>query len=359
MKILFVVTGLGVGGAENIVVNLADKAKSLGHNVSIVYLTGVANLTPKNKDIPLHSLGMRNSMDFFKAAIGLRKLIKQYEPDVVHSHMVHANILSRLVRLLVRFPRLVCTAHSTNEGGFLRMLTYRITDKLADITTNVSVEAVKVFESKGAVPPGRMVSVPNGVDTTRFIQNIVMRENARSEFGLKELFTLVAVGRLEPEKDYTNLLHAFRLIVDQKNYVHLLIAGGGSQETLLKQAAIELNLTQHISWLGVRSDIEYVLNAADLFVLSSAYEGFGLVVAEAMSCQINVIATDCGGVREVVGQDELLVRPCDSEQLAQRVIAIMEQSETDRASLGKVLRQRVVDHYSLEAMFNNYLKLYH
>lgn len=359
MKILYVVTGLGVGGAESVVVNLADKAKSQGHDVRIVYLTGAANLTPRNKDISLHSLGMRSSLDFFKAAIGLCQIIREYQPEVVHSHMVHANILSRLVRVFVRFPRLVCTAHSTNEGGFLRMFAYRITDKLADVTTNVSSEAAKAFESKGAVPAGKMISVPNGVDTTCFIGSLALREQARAEFCLGDIFTLVAVGRLEPEKDYINLLHALRLIIEQGRHVHLLIVGGGSQEMTLKNIASELNLTQHISWLGIRRNVEFVLNAADLFVLSSAYEGFGLVVAEAMSCEIAVIATDCGGVREVVGQNDLLVRPGDSEHLAEKIIRMIDKSPMERAFLGKTLRQRVVEHYSLDAMFNNYAKLYH
>lgn len=358
MKILYVITGLGVGGAENIVVNLADKARKQGHLVSIVYLTGEVELAPDNKDIPLISLQMAGYKDFLQAAVRLRKLIKKIKPDVIHSHMVHANLLARLIRLTVIVPRLVCTAHSTNEGGVARMLAYMLTDKLADITTNVSAEAVKVFESKGAVPANRMIPVTNGVDTKRFVKSHSLRQAIRDEFNLGNTFTLAAVGRLEPEKDYPNLLRALRLVIEQGKAVHLLIVGAGTQEGKLRSLMHESHLTAHVTWLGLRKDVESVMNAADLFVLSSAYEGFGLVVAEAMSCEKVVIATDCGGVREVVGQQELLVPPKDEKLLAQKIICMMEQSDTARAALGQTLRQRIVDNYSLDSMFENYMKLY-
>lgn len=358
MKILYVITGLGVGGAENVVVNLADKARERGHLVSIVYLTGEVELAPANKDISLISLQMKGYKDFFQAAVRLRKLIKSIKPDVIHSHMVHANLLTRLIRLTIKIPRLVCTAHSTNEGGVTRMLAYMLTDKLADVTTNVSVEAVKVFEYKGAVPANRMIPVANGVDTKRFAKSDMLRNKVRDELNLGSTFTLAAVGRLEPEKDYPNLLKALQLVIEQGKALHLLVVGAGTQEQKLKAFVNESNLTAHITWLGIRKDVESVMNAADLFVLSSAYEGFGLVVAEAMACEKVVVATDCGGVREVVGVPELLVPTQNADQMAEKIIFMMEQSESSRAALGQTLRQRIVDKYSLDSMFENYMKLY-
>ena len=123
MKVLFVITGLGVGGAERQVVDLATRLVQLNHQVKICYLTGSpANLSIPNQ-IELIGLGVRKSVwGFFMAYAALRRVILRFQPDVVHSHMVHANILSRLVRLTTPIARLVCTAHSTNEGGKLRML---------------------------------------------------------------------------------------------------------------------------------------------------------------------------------------------------------------------------------------------
>lgn len=138
MKILLVITGLSMGGAEHVVVNLADELVKRGHQVKIAYLTGQALVLPENPNIEVIPIGMTCAKSFFSAYFKLGSLIKSFKADVVHSYMVHANILSRLVRLTINIPKLICTAHNTNEGGKLRMLTYRLTDKMVDVSTNVS-----------------------------------------------------------------------------------------------------------------------------------------------------------------------------------------------------------------------------
>ncbi len=95
----------------------------------------------------------------FLPILKLKALVTKFQPDVIHSHMIHTNLLAAaLVRLTIKIPRLVCTAHNTNEGGRLRMLAYRITDGLADISTNVSQAATDKFLELGAVATGRMIT---------------------------------------------------------------------------------------------------------------------------------------------------------------------------------------------------------
>ncbi|MFX5700993.1 glycosyltransferase, partial [Acinetobacter baumannii] len=96
---------------------------------------------------------------FGSALKKFKTVIEQFKPDVVHAHMVHANIFARLARKYVSFPRLICTAHSNNEGGRLRMLAYRLTHGLADMTTNVSRQACESFENFGAVPKSDIFTV--------------------------------------------------------------------------------------------------------------------------------------------------------------------------------------------------------
>lgn len=148
MKILYVISGLGVGGAEKVVTSLADSFAANGHEVVIVYLTGEALIKPSNESIQLIGLNVQSAWDMVKAYSHLRVLIKSFRPDVVHSHMVHSNILCRLLRLTIFVPKIISTAHSSNEGGRLRMLAYRLTDFLTDISTNVSGEAVEAFVEK-------------------------------------------------------------------------------------------------------------------------------------------------------------------------------------------------------------------
>lgn len=360
MKILFVITGMGVGGAERQVVDLAEQFARKGNEVTIAYLTGEAKLFPKDGNISIKGFGISKSLyGFFCAYFLLLRLIKNFCPDVVHSHMVHANLLTRLVRLSTKIPRLICTAHNINEGGRARMWAYRLTNWLADLTTNVSDEAVKSFEAKGAIRRGEMLALSNGIDTERFYCDVSQRMNLRSRWGVREEETLIlAVGRLAEQKDYPNLFEAFAILNKEKKDAHLWIAGTGELLADLNTLAANLKIQDKVVFLGARSDIPNLLNAADIFVLPSAWEGFGLVVAEAMACEKVVIATDCGGVKEVLGNCGFLVPKRNSKALAVAIHDALNMSIADATSLGRLARSRVLDHYSLLHIANQWLEIY-
>lgn len=228
MRILFVITGLGVGGAERQVVDLADGLRKKGCEVKICYLTGPCLIRPVNAEIGVVGFNIAKSLTGFISAYAmLRKVILEFRPDVVHSHMVHSNLLSRLVRLSTYIPRLICTAHSNNEGGMLRMLAYRATARLADVTTNVSADAVAAFEAKGAIRSGTMLTVSNGIDTTRFSPNHSSRSAIRQAADVIDTDKLIlAVGRFNEAKDYPNLFHAYKILRESGEVAKLWIAGG-------------------------------------------------------------------------------------------------------------------------------------
>ncbi len=349
MKILYVITSLGVGGAEKIVSAMADKAFSEGHDVKIVCLTGPVLIKPQSQDVEVIALNMEGYYSLVSAFLRLTGIVRKFKPDVVHGHMVHANIIARLVRLFTYIPILICSAHSKNEGGFGRMLAYRLTNWLGDYLTNVSHEAAAALENAGAAKPGKIISVYNGVDVDVFSCQKKSKES---------VFTLVAIGRLEIEKDYPTMLNALKILMDYGLTLQLWVVGEGSQKKYLQRYSERMSVSSNVKWLGVRHDIPEILTKADLFILSSAWEGFGLVVAEAMACELPVVATDCGGVREVLGDEHWLVPPGDSEQLAGKIIEMMNLSSAERYELGKKNRMRVISHYSLDAMYENYLKLY-
>ncbi len=157
MKILYVITGLGGGGAEKVLVELADQMIEKGNEVKIAYLKGEVIVKPKNPEIQLVYLGLENPLNLIKAYRKYFNLINFFKPDIVHSHMVHANIFVRIFRRF-HYPisRLICSAHSSNEGGKIRMLMYRWTHSLSEVTTNVSHHAASNFEKLGAVPMGKI-----------------------------------------------------------------------------------------------------------------------------------------------------------------------------------------------------------
>lgn len=353
-----IITGLGMGGAEHVVVNLADALVEQGHEVMIAYLTGEMLVRPQHPNVEVVAIGMSSTKSIVSAYIKLRRAIRDFKPDVVHSHMVHANILARLLRLSIKIPRLISTAHSINEGGRFRTLAYRLTDRLADISTNVCYEAVAASIAKGAVKNGRMVSIPNGIDTTQFKFDAEARISVRNELNLGANHMLLAVGRLELPKDYPNLFNAVALLTKLRQDFKLFIVGDGRLKADLEVLVKGLDIEKYVSFLGVRRDIPALMSAADTFVLSSAWEGLPLVIGEAMACEREIVATDCGGIKEILGDAGLLVSPKDSDALSSALDQSLSHTAEYRIDVGVKARRRILDEYSLEATVDKYLSLY-
>lgn len=358
MKILFIITGLGMGGAENVVTSLADALARKNHDVSLIYLTGEAIVLPKNPAVKIIPIDMRSATGFLSAYVKVRNIITEFKPDVVHSHMVHANLLARLIRLTTKIPKLICTAHNTYEGGILRMIAYRLTDQLADLSTNVSQEAVEAFEKKRAVPKNKMVAVTNGIDVNKFTPDINVRARIRQELNVGEKTVFISVGRLFDAKDYPNLLHAFVEVKNKHQNTELWIIGDGPLRPEMDSLVLKLDLSSSVIFFGIRHDVPDLMNAADIFVLSSAWEGFGLVVAEALATGKIVVATDCGGPKEIIGDCGFLAPVKNSEALAKVMSQSLSLTQDEVDVLRIKGRSRVIDHYSFERAVDRWLEIY-
>ncbi|HHR6393512.1 TPA: glycosyltransferase [Providencia alcalifaciens] len=359
MKIALIITGLGMGGAEKQVCALADKL-AINNEVMLISLSSdnVVN-TPENKKIQLISLRMNKTpYGFISAIIKARKILKKFKPDILHSHMFHANIFSRVLRLLYNKPALITTAHSSNEGGTLRMFTYRITDCMSTITTNVSEEAVTAFIEKKAVKKNKIIAMYNGIDTELFIDSEINRNKRRQDLNISNSTPLLlAVGRLTKAKDYPNLLRAFSSI-STTSHAHLAIIGDGEEKDNLISLAKELNIYNKVHWLGLKKNVHEWMSACDLFILSSAWEGFGLVVAEAMSCKRIVIGTDCGGVKEVIGNNGFVVPSNDSEALSLCIEKALNLSSVEKKNIGLNARKHIENNFSLDSIITKWISLY-
>jgi len=231
-KVLILTTGLNYGGAETQVFHLAKHLKLRGWDVYIVSI-----LPPKayveeleSMKIQVLTLNVKSKIQFLSPIIKLSNIISQIRPNILHAHMVHANILGRLVRLFVKVPVLISTAHNIIEGGRIREWGYRLTDFLCDLTTQVSQAGLDRYVKVKAVPQNKIRVVPNGVDVNKFCINIEARKQLRREFNIENYFVWLTVGRLEKQKDYPNLLKAFSKVLKVYENTILLIVGQGVLE---------------------------------------------------------------------------------------------------------------------------------
>lgn len=363
MKIVYIITGLGLGGAEIQVSNLCDAmAENHNNNVYLLFLTGPMIVKPQSPRVKIYNLKLskKNPFSLLKAFLEAKKIVHNIQPDVVHSHMVHANLFARLLRLITPMPKLICTAHSSNEGSMLRMLAYRLTDFLCEITTNVSNMASASLIAKGAFLKYKHLTVYNGINTDRYKFNPDQRIFTRKELKVKDSeFFVLNVARLDVPKDHYNLIHAFNELLKNIPNCQLFIAGDGPLKKSLLELTESLGLTNKIHFLGNKDNIPELLSAADLFVLSSKWEGLPLVVAEALSNECLCVATTSGGQYEIItGTGNKLVPPMNSALLANGMKDVLLLNDNEKSIIKTSSREKVIRQFSMETISKTWLELY-
>jgi glycosyltransferase involved in cell wall biosynthesis len=314
--------------------------------------------------VSVFSLDIKRKVPDPRPFLRLARLIRVWRPEIVHSHMVHANILARIVRPLVRVPVLVCTAHTIDErgrkgSGRLREFLYRLTDPFCDLTTQVSQAGLERYIQVGAVPRHKIRYIPNGVDTERFKPNLKDRLKVRKELGV-DGFAWLAVGRFDPPKDYPNMLQAFARVVRERSHTTLLIAGDGPLRKAMESMALDLGISGYVRFLGIRRDVSQLMNAADAYVMSSSWEGMPMVLLEASATGLPIVATDVGGNREVVldGITGFLVPPRNPEALAEAMLRMMDLPEEKRREMGKAAHKHIEENFSLDRVVDMWEALY-
>ncbi len=375
IKLLYVITALNFGGAE---MNLYRLLKGINREkfdplvVSLIDRGPVGEKIEQDLAVPVVIMGFGTVMKSIAGFISYVRLIRNWNPQIVHSHMVHANFVARWARLFCSFPVLICTIHNIEEKGKRsnarwRLLAYRFSDFLCDLTTQVSRAGLEKYVKIKAVPSGKILHIPNGIDLNSFNSERAKVEDLRQQLNLGGYFVFLAAGSLTVQKDYPNLLSAFKVYLEKCPESLLLIAGDGPLKNRLLEMNESLGLADSVSFLGLRRDIPNLMAVADVFVLSSAWEGLPVVLLEAAASSLPIIATDVGGNSEIVadGENGLLVTSEDHHLLAQAMIRLKELPEKDRIQMGKRGNKMVAEYYAQyriiaqwEDIYLKYLKKY-
>jgi glycosyltransferase involved in cell wall biosynthesis len=357
--VALVITGLAFGGAERELVQVAAELVRRGWPVEVVSLLPLDGFAEElvAAGVPVRSLGMRRGRPSLGAFLRFLRFLDERRPAVLHGFLVHANLLCRLARRFVPVPVVISTAQNTHEGGPLRDWLYRATDSLTDWTTQVSEAGRARYAAAGLARPETLLCLPNSVDPARFRPDPEARAAVRAELGVGEELVWLAVGRLEPQKDYPNLLAAFARLPATAG--RLWIAGRGGAQAELEERAAALGLGERVRFLGLRRDVPRVLAAADAFVMASAWEGTPLALLEAAATGLPAVVTAVGGNAEVLaGLPQGLVPPRDAAALAEALAALAALPAEARRALGHGLRASVLARYGLAANVDRWEQLY-
>jgi glycosyltransferase involved in cell wall biosynthesis len=324
--VLWLIKGLGPGGAERLLTfsaRLRDRRRVQGH-VAYLLPHKVA-LVPAMEDegVAVTCLGARHWWDP-RWLLRLRRLLASEAFDVVHAH---SPLVAAGARLVVRAhpaagrPRMVTTEHSLWEGhvGLARWVN-QATGRLDDARFAVS-EAVLA-----SMPPAQRQATEvllHGVDVPS-LRAQGSREAVRRELGLGEAVVIGTVANLRPHKGYPDLLAAARLVLDRVPDVVFVAVGQGPQEQEIRARHRELGLGDRFRLLGFRDDAVRVMSAYDVFCLASVHEGLPVATMEALALGLPVVATDVGGIPEVLtdGEEAVLVPAGAPERLADALVRV-------------------------------------
>lgn len=368
-KLLLVVTALTLGGgAEAQAIDTAIGLKRRGWQVEIVSMVTPEPPVPdlSGEGIRIHSLNMRRGIADPRALLRFRNLVKQLRPDVVHSHMTHANLMTRVARPLVRMPVLVGTLHgykmysvrSTSSG--MREFAHRLTDRLADMTTVVCQAAADRYARVKVAPAGKLMMIPNGIRTSTYQPDERLRAIERRKLNLSDEFVWLAAGRLEMVKDYDAMLRAFTFALQSNPRQRLLIAGEGALRDVLEATAAALGIAAKVEFLGYRSDVASLMRAADAFAMSSIFEGMPLALLEAGASELPIVATRVGGNAETMIEDRsgFLVPARNHLELGRSMSRVAGMTPQERRAMGRAGGNFVRGKYSLDAVLDQWEDLY-
>jgi glycosyltransferase involved in cell wall biosynthesis len=296
MKVLHVITGLGVGGAE---LQLRALLQQTRHDADVVTLYNpgpVADMIRADGG-RVRDMGMTRNTQL-SALLRLRRIIRAGRYDVVHTHLYRSQVYGRPAAWLAGTPVVLSTEHSIGETHLERrrmtrpvQALYLGTELFSDMTIAVSA-AVRDRMTNWGVRARKLTVIPNGVDTDRVAFDPAGRDQVRTQLGIGAAdYVLLMLGRLDQNKQFDKAIEAAAPSLSPS--VKVLVVGGGAERDHLEQTARRLGVEDYVVFAGERHDIAAVLSAADLLVASSKQETFGLCVLEALANGIRVLYTTC------------------------------------------------------------------
>ena len=359
MKVLFFLSDLDGGGAQRTIVNLANKMSELGmHPTLVVARGGGPAQNWLNEHIPLVELGVNRTR---YAVMGLRKELLRSQPDVLFATMVDANIVATLASIgLRRQMQLILRETNSHRArgdiqGVRRTLigwAYRRADAVVALSSGVRKELLSDYQ----LDDGKVVTIGNPVDVEKLAAARQAAIRNTRPFPTGEP-VVIAVGRLTHQKGFDILIKAFAQI---KHSAKLVILGEGPDRGRLIDLAEEEEIVDRLIMPGFVPDPAAWLAHADVFVLSSRWEGFGHVIVEAMAAQVPVIATDCPyGPADIIknGHNGLLVKEGDPSAMAAAIEELLENKE--KAADFKWAAIVDIKKFDVKEIVNQYSNLFH
>lgn len=362
LKILHLTGSLTIGGAERLILGLAEWTSRADFEVHVCAF-GVfreESFLPDFKalDIPLYLIPINRFYDP-RIFLAIVRYVRHHQIDVLHTHLTDADIMGRLVGRLVGIPVIsTLQNHPQNYDSqridrrwLARVTACHFTTHLVAVSHHIR----KLFITNWQIPEGRISTIYNAVALDNLLPIPEKTESSTIDSNL----TVTNIASLTPQKAQHLLLEAAKIVLTRHPDTRFMIVGRGVLEQPLKEKARALGIADRVTFTGVRRDIPQLLAQSDIFVLSSLWEGLPLAAIEAMAAARPVVLTDVGGNYELVepGTHGLIVPPGDVPALADGLLSLIND-QPRRLAMGRAARKQVLHHFSIETVAKQYEALY-
>ena len=355
MKILHVITSLRTGGAEKLMVDLLPLLRNKGNEVDLCVFDGVE--TPfkrelESQGINIISLGTTANVYHLKYLCKLVRLIKTGGYDVVHTHNTAPQLFAAISSIIC--SQVMCTTEHTTSNRRSDWKWYVAIDRWMysryKFVICISEKTEYYLRSHIGKCHTRILTIPNGINVAKY--------RDAEPVNIKQIFpgcrkAIVQVAGFRYQKDQDTVIRALSELPDE---FHLFLVGDGERRQELELLVKSLNLNERVHFMGIRSDVAKILRGADIAVMSSHFEGFGLAAVEAMATGMPLLASDVDGLREVTLGAGILFPHQDATSLANKIIEIDSNPDL-YASIADKCSKRAVE-YDISTMATAYYQCY-
>lgn len=357
-------------GVESVVLELAEQLRQNGGEPILVPLVdGPFSDEARSVGFTVVPLNKRYHLDLF-SIYKMHRLIREYRPDIIHSHAINGAFYACLAGPFEKQVAQVTTVHIDTKQSLVDAIRWSPPRSMAaayhqwlmrwcqQVTTVNSV--IRDDLVRKGVPADKVVSIPNGIELTPYEDTKPTRKSICSELGIPENATLIGTAcRLSPFKNLDMLLAVARQLIQKKELVELVIIGDGPERERLGSLAEEIGIHKHVHFTGWRNDVARVINALDIFVVTSDVEGGPIVALEAMALGKPLVSTAVGiavDLKEHL-RAGLIVPTGDTQKMTSAIFSLLRDEEFAN-QIGIKGQMSVRDTFSTEKMYRSYSETY-
>lgn len=351
-KVLHVIDSLDLGGAQTLLLEICRNADRERYEVEVACMHGLGVFAAEfgKEGIKVHSLSPGKWPPLYIP--NFPRLLRRLDPDILHFHLFGSNLIAKPLAALAGKLTLIVHDHCNDagRGNPVMLFADALTNRLAAKVIAVSDSIRDFLILHEGVDPDRVMTLSNGIDSHLFHPaEDGQRALAKSALGLpSDALVIGGMGRLVPQKNFARFLDVAARVLSKNPSAVFVIAGTGPQEEELKAKASLLGINERVRFLGHASDRLSLYHAFDALLMTSDFEGTPMVLLEAMSCALPVVASAVDGIAEVCtnGHDALLIAPGDEDGFTQALSRIL-RDEGLRKALGMNARNTILERYEI------------